>query len=92
VHPAQAMGILKTQCLSCHNAEKKKGGLSLETRDLALKGGENGAALKAGDAAHSALITSLTDSGRRAHAAEEADAGEADQPAEGLGERRRGLG
>jgi len=63
VRPAQAMGLLKTQCMSCHNEDKQKGGLSLETRDLALKGGENGSALKAGDAAHSALITSLTDSG-----------------------------
>lgn len=63
VRPAQAMGLLKTQCMGCHNAEKKKGGLSLETRDLALKGGENGAALKAGDAAHSALITALRDAG-----------------------------
>lgn len=63
VHPAQAMGILKTQCMGCHNAEKKKGGLSLETRDLALKGGENGAVLKAGDAARSALIAALNDAG-----------------------------
>ncbi|MFN0074910.1 MAG: DUF1553 domain-containing protein [Prosthecobacter sp.] len=63
VRPVQAMGILKTQCLGCHNAEKKKGGLSLETRDLALKGGENGAALKAGDAGHSALIKALNDPG-----------------------------
>jgi len=63
VRPAQAMGLLKTLCLGCHNAEKKKGGLSLETRDLALKGGENGTALKAGDAAHSALITALSDAG-----------------------------
>ena len=63
VYPVQAMGILKTQCLGCHNAEKKKSGLSLETRDLALKGGEDGAALKAGDAGHSALITALSDAG-----------------------------
>lgn len=63
VSPAQAMGLLKTQCLGCHNAEKKKGGLSLETRDLALQGGDNGPALKAGDASHSALIQSLTDTG-----------------------------
>ncbi len=63
VSPAQAMGLLKTQCLGCHNADKKKGGLSLETRDLALQGGDNGPALKAGDASHSALIQSLTDSG-----------------------------
>lgn len=63
VHPAQAMGILKTQCLSCHNADKKKGGLSLETRDLALEGGDNGTALKAGDAAQSAMISVLNDEG-----------------------------
>ncbi len=63
VRPAQAMGLLKTQCMGCHNAEKKKGGLSLETRDLALKGGESGAALQAGDSARSPLITALTDAG-----------------------------
>ncbi len=45
---AQAMGLLKTRVLGCHNAEKKKGGLSLETRELALKGGENGAAFVPG--------------------------------------------
>jgi WD40 repeat protein len=63
VRPAQAMGLLKTQCLSCHNEEKRKGGLSLETRELALEGGENGPALMAGDAARSALITALSDPG-----------------------------
>lgn len=63
VHPAQAMGILKTQCISCHNADKKKGGLSLETRDLAIEGGDNGAALKAGDAGQSMMISVLNDDG-----------------------------
>ena len=63
MHPAQAMGILKTQCLGCHNADKKKGDLSLETREQALQGGENGTALKAGDAEQSALIKVLNDSG-----------------------------
>ncbi|MCX6856841.1 MAG: DUF1553 domain-containing protein [Verrucomicrobia bacterium] len=63
VRPAQAMGLLKTQCMGCHNAEKKKGGLSLEARELALKGGENGSALKAGDATQSAMITALSDAG-----------------------------
>lgn len=60
VRPAQAMGILKTQCLGCHNADKLKGGLSLETRELALRGGDNGPALKAGDAEGSALIIALS--------------------------------
>lgn len=63
VHPAQAMGLLKTQCMGCHNADKKKGGLSLETREMTLKGGENGAAMLAGDAEHSALIKALSDPG-----------------------------
>lgn len=60
---AQAMGLLKTQCLGCHNAGKKKGGLVLESRDLALQGGDNGAALKPGDPTHSPLIQSLVDAG-----------------------------
>jgi hypothetical protein len=37
VPTAQAMGLLKTQCMGCHNAEKKKGDLSLETRESALE-------------------------------------------------------
>jgi hypothetical protein len=37
VPTAQAMGLLKTQCMGCHNAEKKKGDLSLETREEALE-------------------------------------------------------
>lgn len=53
------MGLLKANCISCHNAEKAKGGLSLETREAALKGGENGASLIPGKAAQSPLITSL---------------------------------
>src|SRR5438132_13746266 len=40
--PAEAMRILRANCLSCHNDEKKKGGLHLTTRENALKGGENG--------------------------------------------------
>lgn len=56
---AQAMGLLKTACLGCHNAEKKKGGLSLETRELALRGGENGASLIPEKGADSKLVQQL---------------------------------
>lgn len=56
---AQVMGLLKANCLSCHNAEKAKGGLSLETRESALRGGENGPAFIAGKSAASALIGQL---------------------------------
>src|ERR1700742_4687843 len=58
---AQAMGLLKTNCLGCHNAEKKKGGLSLETRELALRGGENGAAFVLGKSGDSKLIQQLAE-------------------------------
>ncbi len=49
---AQAMGLLKTQCMGCHNAEKKKGDLSLETRESALE------VIKSGK-----IISSLTATG-----------------------------
>lgn len=39
------MSVLRVNCLSCHNDEKKKGGLRLTTRANALKGGDNGPAL-----------------------------------------------
>ncbi len=56
------MGLLKANCMACHNAEKHKGGLSLESREAALKGGENGPAFVSGKAAQSALIKSLEES------------------------------
>ena len=34
--------ILEGACLKCHNAEKAKGKLRLDTREEAIKGGENG--------------------------------------------------
>src|ERR1043165_690513 len=37
--------ILEVQCLSCHGAEKPKGGLRLDTRANAIKGGDDGTAL-----------------------------------------------
>jgi WD40 repeat protein len=52
VPTAQAMGLLKTQCMGCHNAEKKKGDLSLETREAALE------VIKSGK-----IISSLTATG-----------------------------
>src|SRR6478752_5898840 len=58
---AQVMGLLKANCVSCHNAEKKKGGLSLETRDLALQGGEHGPAFVSGKSDESRLIAQLAE-------------------------------
>src|SRR6185436_13514183 len=43
--PVPAMRIIRANCLSCHNDEKKKGGLRLTTRENDLKGSENGPVL-----------------------------------------------
>jgi cytochrome c551/c552 len=53
------MTLLSQRCYSCHNSQKKKGGLSFATRAAALKGSEDGAVLVPGDAAHSVMITAL---------------------------------
>jgi WD40 repeat protein len=37
-----AMRLLKAECFSCHNQEKKKGGLVLTSRDRLLEGGDTG--------------------------------------------------
>ena len=50
------MTILRENCTSCHNAEKKKGKLLLTSREAALNGGESGAAIVPGDPAKSPLI------------------------------------
>ena len=48
--------LLEQRCVRCHNDETRKGGLSLVSRDSAIKGGESGAALEPGKPAGSLLI------------------------------------
>ncbi len=48
--------ILQMNCLKCHSRGKYKGGLSLETRESTLKGGEDGAAVIVGHSEKSPLI------------------------------------
>ena len=56
----QIRPILAERCYECHSAEKKqKGGLSLDTRDAVLKGGDTGPALVAGDPEKSLLIEAV---------------------------------
>lgn len=52
--------ILEVNCLSCHGAEKNKGGLRLLTKADAVKGGENGTALTDKNPAKSPLFVSTT--------------------------------
>ena len=42
----QIRPIIESQCLECHSAEKRKGGLSLATYGDALDGGRNGAVIR----------------------------------------------
>ena len=57
--PQRAMGLLHDQCLSCHNDQKKKGGLSMQTRAALLKGGEDGKVVVSGKADASLLFKAL---------------------------------
>ncbi len=56
---AAAMRLLKSNCFSCHNEQKHKGGLVMTSREALLKGGESGDALVAGAPEKSGIITAL---------------------------------
>jgi len=51
--------VLRQHCAECHTGDKKKGGLSMNTRESLLKGGESGAVLVPGDSRKSRLLTAL---------------------------------
>src|SRR6185436_5816793 len=53
--------IFAENCYRCHSAEggKDKGGLTLDTREAMLKGGETGAAVVPGNPEKSLLITAV---------------------------------
>jgi hypothetical protein len=53
--------LLTEKCYSCHSAqaEKLKGGLYLDTREAALKGGDTGPAIVAGDPKKSLLLKAV---------------------------------
>ncbi|HWB06207.1 MAG TPA: c-type cytochrome domain-containing protein [Verrucomicrobiales bacterium] len=57
---SMAMRLLRGNCVSCHNEEKRKGGLALTTRDALMKGGEDGSVIAEGKPGESALIQSLS--------------------------------
>jgi len=55
VHP-----VLASRCAVCHSGAKPAGGLSLESRALALSGGISGPAIEPGNGAESLLIQKVT--------------------------------
>jgi mono/diheme cytochrome c family protein len=56
---AQAMAVLRDNCVGCHNPEKKKGKLLLTSRADALRGNEDGPALAPGKPDESLLLKVL---------------------------------
>ena len=57
--------VLVERCSSCHNASKRRGGLSLASRDAMLKGGDSGLAVVPGQPEKSLLVKAIR------HASEE---------------------
>lgn len=57
---AEPTAILAHNCFTCHAGAAKMGGLQLDTRGAALKGGKSGPALVPGDPEHSLLIQAVT--------------------------------
>ena len=55
----QIVPILRAHCGECHTGDKKKGGLSLNTRASLLAGGENGVVVEPGQSAKSKLIAAI---------------------------------
>src|ERR1019366_8396371 len=55
VHP-----IFADKCLSCHNADKHKGGLRLDSYQNAMRGGKDGKVIQPGDVHKSELFRRIT--------------------------------
>lgn len=53
---AEPAAILRTHCVRCHSGKDAKGGLDLSQRESALRGGDSGPAIVAGDPDESLLI------------------------------------
>jgi len=52
--------VLQQNCLKCHGPEKQKGKLRLDSHEAALKGGKNGPAFVASDAAKSEMVRRIS--------------------------------
>lgn len=59
----KVLPVLRANCMACHSEKTLNSGLSLETQESLLKGGNRGAAVKKGDPAASILIHAIKQSG-----------------------------
>jgi uncharacterized membrane protein len=60
VYAALIAPLLESKCNNCHNEDKQKGGLRLDSHELMLQGGDNGGNVVAGDPGKSLMITRMT--------------------------------
>lgn len=65
--------ILRETCWSCHGEKKQKGGLRLDAKELALKGGTSGLSIKPGHSASSYLMARIRGEGDESRMPEKAD-------------------
>jgi hypothetical protein len=56
----KVLPVLKKHCAECHTGDQKKGGLSLNSRESMLAGGESGAEVLSNDRSTSELLTRVT--------------------------------
>ncbi len=59
VFSKQILPLLRTRCITCHGPEKQEGGLRLDSRDAAIRGGDQGAAIVPGDAESSLFLKAI---------------------------------
>ncbi len=57
--------VLAAECYTCHGEKVKQGGLRLNTRDFALKGGDKGPSVVPGDPGKSLLIKAINHEGMK---------------------------
>ena len=55
----EVVPVLREHCAKCHMDDKKKGGFSMNTRELLLEGSENGAVVEPGKADESLLLEAI---------------------------------
>src|SRR5262245_39686356 len=61
--PPEAVAVLKSSCLACHNQQNRSSGLAMDTRDSLVQGGNRGPAAKAGAPDDSLLIQAVEQKG-----------------------------
>ncbi len=57
---SQIRPVLKSRCVACHGPLKQSGGLRLDTAGYLIRGGDSGAAVKAGSVTDSEVLTRIT--------------------------------